>query len=114
MNWPNDADGAVFRLLVKNNCDFEKEYVIDLNLDFDHWPLTEEEISNIKALFPNVEIVNPGPGQDIGNGVNIGFLQFQVVNKLSYEYITELQASVTKSISKYKGWCDSWGVGGGD
>jgi len=109
-SWPDDVDGDVFQSLSENDFDFNREYLIDINLDFDHWPLKEAELLFVKNLYPGVQIVNPEPGEDIGNGVDIGFLQFQVKSKLSYEYITTLQAKITKNISSIGGWCNSWGV----
>jgi Regulator of ribonuclease activity B len=109
-HWPNNADGDVFRRLVESDFDFGKEYVIDINLDFDHWPLTDDEFAYIKSQFPDVQVIHPEPGEDIGNGIDVGFLQFQVKSKLSYKYITELKDKVERKISKYGGWCDSWGV----
>ena len=111
MNWPNDTDGDVFRSLEKSNFNFEKEYEIDINIDFDHWPLSESEITEIQKLYPNGEIINPAPGKDIGNGKDIGFVQFQIFSKLDYNFIIEVQKSVTMKVSHMGGWCDSWGVG---
>lgn len=111
MSWPNDADGDVFRSLESRGIDFDKEYKIDINLDFDHWPLSPNELKNIMDLFPTVELIEPDLGEDIGNGVDIGFLQFQITHRLNYIHITELQKSITEKISKYGGRCDSWGVG---
>lgn len=111
MNWPNDADGDVFRSLKARGFDFEQQVIIDINLDFDHWPLAEDELLAITTLYPNVEIINPESGEDIGNGVDFGFLQFQIFKKLNYDFIIELQSSITQTISIYGGWCDSWGLG---
>ena len=59
MTWPNDADGDVFRNLEKEKFDFDKVYSIDVNIDFDHWPLTSNELQFIKLHFSEFEIVNP-------------------------------------------------------
>lgn len=111
VTWPNDDDGDVFRSLEEKGFDFEKEYDIDINLDFNHWPLSSDELSKIQFLYPKAEVVNPDEGENIGNGINFGFIQFQVRATISYKFITELQISITKKISKYGGWCNSWGVG---
>ena len=109
-SWPNDVNGDVFRSLEKHGFDFEKEHLVDINLDFDHWPLTEDELSYVKSLYPTIEIILPDEGEDIGNGVDVGFLQFQVKTKLTYEYIVITQEEITGKISKIGGWCNSWGV----
>ncbi|GAB3058370.1 hypothetical protein GCM10026915_25750 [Simiduia litorea] len=111
LNWPADDDGDVFRSLEKKGFDFDKEHFIDINLDFDHWPLTSLELSSVLALFPESEVINPEKGQSLGNGPDMGFIQFQVKSKLDYKYITELQASITNKLARYGGWCSSWGVG---
>ncbi len=38
MDWPNDADGDVFRRLKNSNFDFSKKYTIDFTIDFQFWP----------------------------------------------------------------------------
>ncbi len=108
--WPDDVNGQVFSSLEEHGFDFEKEHLIDINLDFDHWPLSEEELAYVKTLYPDAVVINPKEGEDIGNGVDVGFMQFQVTSKLSYEYITNLQKQITENISKVGGWCNSWGV----
>jgi len=109
-SWPDDANGNVFRSLEKHEFDFDKEHVVDINLDFDHWPLTDDELSYVKSLYPNVQVIEPDEGEDIGNGVDVGFLQFQVTTKLTYEYITRTQQEITEKLSKIGGWSNSWGV----
>jgi len=37
-DWPDDADGGVFRNLAANAFDFSKQYSVDYNVDFDSWP----------------------------------------------------------------------------
>ena len=50
MNWPNDADGDVFRRLEEKNFDFDSTVQVDFNIDFDHWPLSKEEQEFVKGL----------------------------------------------------------------
>lgn len=68
MSWLDDDDGDVFRSLEKNGFDFDKEYKIDVNLDFDHWPLSERELSEIEQLYPGIEVIAPEPVESVGNG----------------------------------------------
>ena len=74
MDWPSDDDGDVFRSLRESGFDFDKEYKIDINLDFNHWPLLANEKKAIDTLFPEAEYIEPEAGEDIGNGANIGFI----------------------------------------
>lgn len=59
MNWPDDADGDVLRRMEESGFNFEKVVVIDFNIDFDHWPLSEEEKNYIASLYPDSEFIDP-------------------------------------------------------
>ena len=50
MNWPNDADHDVLRRSVKDGFDFDKGVTIDFNIDFDHWPLADEERRDLGSI----------------------------------------------------------------
>lgn len=43
MNWPDDEDGDVLRVLDERGFDFNKEVKIDFEIDFDHWPLSKKK-----------------------------------------------------------------------
>lgn len=112
MSWPANADGDVFRSLESNNFDFHMEYVIDVNIDFTHWPLTESEIDFLSNTFTNYEVFEPeGPEEDLGNGKGIGFVQIQIKSKLTYDFIVMLQKEMTAKAKPVGGYCNSWGVG---
>ena len=109
MNWPNNADGDVLRRLESNGFDFGKEARIDFNIDFNHWPLSNEEKEGIRKLYPNSVIFDPDE-EDIKDGNLIGYAQFQLVAELTYELVTSTQDIVTNQMNQYGGWCESWGV----
>jgi hypothetical protein len=109
MGWPNDADGDVFRRLEKSGFNFGEEVSIDFNIDFNHWPLTNEEKMEIRNLYPECEFFEPDE-EDIEDEDLIGYVQFQIVGKLSYEFVIKTQEFVTNQMKKYGGWCESWGV----
>ena len=109
MNWPNDADGDVLRRLEESGFNFDKGTTIDFNIDFNHWPLTGEEKNGIKKLYPGCVFYDPDD-EDIENGDLIGYVQFQIVGKLTYELVINTQALVTNQMKQYGGWCESWGV----
>ena len=109
MNWPNDADGDVLRRLEENGFNFANEATIDFNIDFDHWPLTNEERTQINSLYPNCVLYEPDK-EDIEEGTSIGYVGFQLVTQLTYELVTKTQEKVTEQMKQYGGWCESWGV----
>jgi len=109
MNWPNDADGDVFRRLQSTGFDFYKEVYIDFNIDFDHWPLLPEEVKKINSLYPGCKYYEPKE-EGIKSANQIGYAQFQVLTKLTYALVMEMQIKVTKEMKGFGGYCESWGV----
>lgn len=57
MEWPNDADGGVFRSLQDDGFDFEKECSIDFNIDFDHWPLDEKPSRKSEVYIHSADLL---------------------------------------------------------
>ena len=108
-NWPDGDDGDVFRLLKKNGFNFRKEVKIDFNIDFDHWPLTNEEKKEIIDLYPDCEFYDPDD-EDIEEGNLIGYAKFQIKEILTYELVIKTQEVVSNQMKQYGGWCESWGV----
>ena len=67
MNFPNDVDGDVLRRLKESGFNFEKETVVDFNIDFNHWPLSSNEKEAIGKLYPNCEFYDPDDCSGIVN-----------------------------------------------
>ena len=109
MNWPNDVDGDVFRRLETNGFDFSKEHEIDINIDFDNWPLSNSTIKSIKEFYPSCKLIEPDE-EDIENGDANGYVQYRITEKLTYELIIIIQQEATSKVKQFGGWCDSWGV----
>ena len=109
MYWPNDVDGDVFRTLEEHGFDFSKEHEIEINIDFDSWPLSDSIIHAISELFPDCNFIEPDE-DDIENDDTNGYVQFYITEKLSYDLIVKIQKEVTDKVKAYGGWCDSWGV----
>jgi hypothetical protein len=109
MNWPSDVDGDVLRRLESIGFDFDQETDIDFNIDFDHWPLSENEIKAVKELYPNSQFCEPDE-EDIEEGNLIGYALFHITAKLTYELVMGTQEEVTNKMKLYGGWCESWGV----
>ena len=102
MDWPNDADGDVFRRLQENGFDFGNEYTIDFNIDFDHWSPKAETIKAIRALFPQCQFFEPDE-EEQSDGTTTGYAQFQVINKLTYDMVMETQKRVTHQMNPFGG-----------
>jgi regulator of RNase E activity RraB len=109
MKWPDDADGDVLRILEEKGFDFEKEIKIDFEIEFDHWPLSKNEIGAITRFYPGCELNDPDE-EDIAEGILTGTVNLQVTSKVTYEFIVNTQEEITKKVKQYGGWCESWGV----
>jgi len=102
-NWPNNADGDVFRRLVNNGFDFTKKYSIDFNVDFQSWPPSKEAIAKLRSSYPNAKIIDSEDDYD-------GYLEFQIVDFLTYDLVIETQSKVSDLMKESGGTCNSWGV----
>lgn len=109
MNWPSDADGDVLRRLEENGFNFDREVEIDFNIDFNHWPLTNDEVEQIQGLYPKAAFYDPDE-EDIEEGNLIGYVQFKVKAKVTYDLVINTQERVTEQMKQYGGWCESWGL----
>ena len=108
-SWLDDADGDVFRSLQADGFDFGKEYTIDFNIDFNHWPVSDDVIQLIKTHHPNAQVVHHD-AEDLAEGRNVGFIQFQLREQLTYELVMEVQNQTTELLKEHGGSCESWGV----
>lgn len=106
--WPNDADGDVMRRLEAGNFDFDKEYDVDFNVDFDNWPPPEEAIALLISRYGAVSIVEPEAERD--GEKDQGYLSFKITARITYEFVTKSQREITMLMQEFGGWCDSWGV----
>lgn len=70
MDWPNDADGDVFRRLVENGFDFSEPHTVDYNVDFDVWPPAQTALDTLRSLFGAIEVIDPD--DDFGGYVQRG------------------------------------------
>lgn len=103
MSWPEHADGDVFRRLEARGFDFEREHVVDYNVDFGSWPPPQVAVDLLRAAFADLSIVEPH--HDFG-----GYVQFRERARLSYPRVIEVQEFVTAAMAPYGGVCESWGV----
>jgi len=108
MNWPENADGDVFRKLAAQNFDFDKQYTIDFKVDFSSWPPPASAIESLKAEYPNLKVV------DVADGTNSpsekGYITLKINDTVNYDLVAETQSKVTRIMKPFGGWCYSWGV----
>ena len=97
MNWPDDADGDLLRMLEEKGFDFDNEVTIDF------------EIDAITRCYPGCEFNDPDE-EDIAVGEVNGTVNLQINSKVTYEFIVKTQEEITNSVKQYGGWCESWGV----
>ncbi|RPI74557.1 MAG: ribonuclease E inhibitor RraB [Desulfobacteraceae bacterium] len=109
MDWPNDVDGEVLSGLEADHFDFNKEYQVDFNVDFEEWPPAEEAVRLLKSKYANIETVDPEEGEPEEDGCN-GYLSFQIKSRVTYEFVTQIQKETTEAMRPFGGWCESWGV----
>lgn len=103
MNWPNTADGDVFRSLESEGFDFTESVTIDFEIDFDKWPPSGEAMARLLSVFPNAEIFPPENGHD-------GYVHIKQDAMLTYEYVVEQQARISALLEEFGGVCEAWGV----
>jgi hypothetical protein len=109
MSFPKDVDGDVLRLFEENGFNFEEVVEVDFNIDFNHWPLNNNEKEAIEKLYPDCVFYDPDT-EDIEDGNLIGYVQFTVLSKIDYQFIINTQKNATNQMTQFGGWCDSWGV----
>jgi hypothetical protein len=102
-DWPNDADGDVFRRLLTNGFDFSANYAVDYNIDFESWPASAAAVTLLESMYGKVTLYPLG--EDLG-----GYAEFQVVGPVTYEGVTSVQRNASAAMQRFGGVCDSWGV----
>lgn len=100
-DWPDDAAGDVFRRLSERGFNFDREYEIDFNIEFDRQPLVAEVLASVKANFPQAK-VSWDEGEDE--------VLVQLRSKLTYALVIKVQADLTRVAEPFRGWCECWGV----
>ncbi|MEM9965997.1 MAG: ribonuclease E inhibitor RraB [Asticcacaulis sp.] len=99
MDWPNDADGDVFRRLKATGFNFSSATSIDFIVDFETWPPESRAMELLKEAFPEAEFDS---GED--------YLVIILNAKLAYGFVTETQNKISELLSPFNAQCDSWGV----
>ena len=102
-DWPDDADGDVFRRLVANGFDFSKPWSVDYNVDFSNWPPPAKAIEVLTEMYGEVTIYPP---EDHFNG----WLLFKCFGRVAYDDVIAVQLRATAAMRPYGGICETWGV----
>jgi len=102
-DWPDDADGGVFRRLAASGFDFSKAWTVDYNVNFKRWPPPAEAIERLKKMYGEIAVFPPDRG-------DVGHLQFRVTDSVSYERVISIQRRTTEAMRPFGGVCDSWGI----
>lgn len=102
-DWPNDADGDVFRRLECSGFDFARQWTINFDVDLDRWPPPSDAVSLLARKFPGAVVHAP-------SGEGNGYVQFQVHAQLTYALVTRIQSEVSSWLAPWGGVCESWGV----
>ena len=102
-DWPDDADGGVFRRLATVGFDFSQDWSVDYNVDFESWPPADEALELLRTVYGNLSLYPPDEH-------GAGYVQFQVVGPVTYEGVTSIQRRVSASMLPFGGTCESWGV----
>ncbi len=102
-NWPDDADGDVFRALEADGVDLTKSYGIEFYVDFEEWPPADEALALLKAAYGEVTLQEDEEDE-------IPCLTCNIVGPLSYEFVTATQAKITDMVKPFGGYCMDWGV----
>lgn len=99
----DDADGGVFRNLAADGFDFSVPHSVDYNVDFKSWPPPAAALEWLRTQFGELGLYPPD--EDMG-----GYVEFKVVERLTYEGVTSTQRRVAVAMEPFGGICESWGV----
>jgi hypothetical protein len=103
MEWPNDADGEVFRRLYESGFDFSRAWTVDYNVDFIDWPPPEEALNALRKSFGELTLYEPDEH-------GAGYVLFQIEGNVKYETVIAVQKRATQLTEPFGGTCESWGV----
>ena len=102
-DWPDDADGGVFRSLAAAGFDFQKSWVVDYNVDSERWPPSEAAKELLGALYGDLTLYPP---EEDG----AGYIQFQLTGPVTYEGVISIQLRASAAMRPHGGICESWGL----
>lgn len=105
MTWPLDADGDMLRILAERDFDFDTAHNIEFYVEFDAWPLTQKQQTEISSILPQASYVEPNEEDELPGHVLI------IVNsKVTHEFVAAEQKRLSNIVSNIGGFCNSWAV----
>lgn len=99
MNWPEDADGDVFRSLAEDGFDFSVETLIEFNVELGDPDTTSAAIDAALGVYPDAAI-----------GLEDDYFIVQLQALLTYDLVITVQQKLTAATETFGGSCDSWSV----
>jgi len=102
-DWPNDADGDVFRRLQSAGFDFSKSWSVEYNVDFETWPPASAALQLLESMQGSLRHYPPDEH-------GAGYVRFHIVGPVTYEGVTSVQRQVSRAMEPFGGVCESWGI----
>ena len=108
MNYPDDANGDVFRRMERHGFDFSQEHVVDFHAVM----ATEEEADKVARMF----LADHKAGQKLENietkPHEVGGMCLDLAKKMivTYESVAAFEALLAERVSQFEGYLDGWGV----
>src|SRR5258708_1548807 len=93
-DWPDDADGSVFRRLAEHHFDFSKPHTVDYNIEFRKWPPPQEAVALLESIYGSVALYEPDEHGD-------AYAQFRVHELVTYERVVSVQRSATNAMRPF-------------
>jgi len=99
MDFPEDVDGNILKGMQERGFAFDRDALIDFNVDFNSWPPDGRVISDIETNIPNSLV-----------SLRKDYMLVQVRARLTYKFVVDMQVLLSKISKPFGGWCESWGV----
>lgn len=106
MDWPKNKDSDLLKRLASDGINLTQPHMVEFNIDFDHWPPSDEVFSLLKTKYTNVKLFEPGSNDELQEG----YISVRVRSSISYEFVTNMQRELTEAVAAHGGYCNSWAV----
>ncbi|MGI9328964.1 MAG: ribonuclease E inhibitor RraB [Pseudomonadales bacterium] len=100
----NEKSRGVLRDLQTHGFDFSRECEIEFNIAFEHWPPSEESLSNLRNNFALVRIQEPSQRD------RVGYATLIVKSLVTYDFLLATEEKIRKLVKECDESCQSWGV----
>ena len=99
MSWPQDEEGDLFPSPEQGGLDFAADILVDSNVDAGAPAAMLDAIGAVLEIYP-----------DAGIGEEDNYFVVQLIARLTYDLVIEVQRKLTAATAKFSGRCDSWAV----